>query len=513
MAVFEWTLLLLAGAVGLTAIARRLGVPYPSLLALGGSALAFLSTSPGFRLDPTLTLALFVAPVLLDAAFDTSLRDLRADWVPVVSLVVIAVVITTGAVAAVAHALVPAMPWAAAIALGAIVAPPDAAAATAILRPLRLPHRLVVILEGESLLNDASALMIYRVAVGAALAGGLTNTLELAPTFVFAVGGSVALGYGLAVLSRYTLGRIADVPSQIVMQFVGTFGVWILADRLHLSPIVTVVVFGIAAARTAGLSPARQRVPSFAVWETVVFVLNVLAFVLIGLQIRPIFDALSPAERLAYLRIAASVLGVVILVRAGWVLGYVQVALWKARRFGPGRWPGPNLPTMKGATIISWCGMRGIVTLAAAYALPLAMPFRDVIVLSAFAVVVGTLVVQGFTLKPLIGWLNLTEDQSVDREVHLTTQRLARIAIEVLDGDGSLEARIMRREFTSEIGRATDEALAHRRSQREVLRARIVAAQRRVLVEMRDSDVIGDDAFHLVEERLDWAELNVELPE
>jgi CPA1 family monovalent cation:H+ antiporter len=273
------------------------------------------------------------------------------------------------------------------------------------------------------------------------------------------------------------------------------------------------VVFGIAAARTAGLSPARQRVPSFAVWETVVFVLNVLAFVLIGLQIRPIFDALSPAERLAYLRIAASVLGVVILVRAGWVLGYVQVALWKARRFGPGRWPGPNLPTMKGATIISWCGMRGIVTLAAAYALPLAMPFRDLIVLSAFAVVVGTLVVQGFTLKPLIGWLNLTEDQSVDREVHLTTQRLARIAIEVLDGDGSLEARIMRREFTSEIGRATDEALAHRRSQREVLRARIVAAQRRVLVEMRDSDVIGDDAFHLVEERLDWAELNVELPE
>ncbi len=513
MAVFEWTLLLLAGAVGLTAIARRLGVPYPSLLALGGSALAFLPTSPGFRLDPTLTLALFVAPVLLDAAFDTSLRDLRADWVPVISLVVIAVVITTGIVAALVHALVPAMPWAAAIALGAIVAPPDAAAATAILRPLRLPHRVVVILEGESLLNDASALMIYRFAVGAALAGGVTNTLELVPTLLLAVGGSILLGYALAAVSRYTLDRITDAPSQIVMQFVGTFGIWILADRLRLSPIVTVVVFGVAAARRSGLTPARLRVPSFAVWETVVFVLNVLAFVLIGLQVRPILGALSPAERFTYLRVALSVLGVVIVVRGGWVLGYVQMALWKARRYGPGRWPGPNLPTIKGATIINWCGMRGIVTLAAAYALPDGVPFRDLIVLCAFAVVVGTLVLQGLTLKPLIGWLNLTEDQSVDREVHFTTQRLARIAIEVLEGDGSLEARVMRREFTTEIGRAADEALAHRRSQREELRARIVSEQRRVLVQMRDSDEIGDDAFHLVEERLDWAELNVELPE
>ena len=497
----------------LAALARRIGVPYPSLLALGGTALAVLPLSPGPALDPALALALFVAPVLLDASFDASLRDLRANWIPLLSLVVVAVVLTAGAVAALVHAMVPGLPWAAAITLGAIVAPPDAAAATAVLRPLRLPHRLLVIVEGESLLNDASALLIYRAAVAAALSRGVTSALGLVPTFVLAIGGAVLLGYALAILSRHTLGRLRDAPSQILMQFVGTFGVWILADRLSLSPIVTVAVFGLAAARSSGLTPARLRVPSFAVWETVVFLLNVLAFVLIGLQLRPILGALAPAARLTYLGIALGVLATVIIVRAAWVLAYLRTALWKARRFGPGRWPGPILPTLEGAIIVSWSGMRGIVTLAAAYALPAAMPFRDLIVFCAFGVVVGTLVVQGLTLKPLIAWLNVGQDTSVDREVHIATERLARVAVTVLDADGSLEARIMRREFAAEIRRAGDEAQAHQLSARERLRARIVAAQRQALVQMRDADEIGDDAFHVAEERLDWIELDVQVQE
>ena len=173
MQIFQWLLVLLVGAVCLTAIARRINVPYPSLLALGGVAIALVPAAPRLELDPELMLALFVAPVLLDAAYDTSVRDLRANWIPITCLVVAAVGITTLAVAWTAHALVPSMPWAAAIALGAIVAPPDAAAASAILRQLRLPHRLLVILQGESLLNDASALMIYRIAVLAVVSGGL----------------------------------------------------------------------------------------------------------------------------------------------------------------------------------------------------------------------------------------------------------------------------------------------------------------------------------------------------
>ena len=516
MVVFEWTLILLAGAVALTAIARRIGAPYPSLLALGGTALALVNYSPDLRLDPALALALFVAPVLLDAAFDTSLRDLRANWIPVVSLVVIAVVITTGAVAALVHAMVPGIPWAAAIALGAIVAPPDAAAATAILRPLRLPHRLVVILEGESLLNDASALLIYRLAVASLMSHG-TDGWRLAPTFLMAIAGSVVLGFVLARVFVPVMRRVGDAPSQIVLQFVGTFGIWLLADRLELSPIVTVVVYGLTAARyAAGETPARLRVPSFAVWETVVFVLNVLAFVLIGLQVRPILAALDPAQRLVYLRVALAVLFVVVAVRAGWIATYMQAALWKAKRFGSGRWPGPILPTWKGAAIVIWCGMRGIVTLAAAYALPIGsagapgVPYRDLIVVCAFGVVVGTLVLQGLTLRPLINALHIAPDHSVDLEVHRTIERLARVALEVLAGDHSSEARALRRELTAQIDRSSHEELAHRQSTHEILRARIVTAQRQVLVEMRDANEIGDDAFHQLEERLDWAELNAQ---
>jgi NhaP-type Na+/H+ or K+/H+ antiporter len=221
-----------------------------------------LPAAPKLELDPELMLALFVAPVLLDAAYDTSLRDLRANWIPITCLVIAAVGITTVAVAWTAHTLVPSMPWAAAIALGAIVAPPDAAAATAILRQVRLPYRLLVILQDESLLNDASALMIYRIAVLAVASGGL-NFATVIPISLLAIAGSVVAGYLLARLyMRLTL-SVTDIPSSIVLQFAGTFGVWILAEHLHLSAIVTVVVYGITVARDAPrLFPACNRLPS-----------------------------------------------------------------------------------------------------------------------------------------------------------------------------------------------------------------------------------------------------------
>src|SRR6202008_1605678 len=183
---------------------------------------------------PDLALALFVAPVLLDAAYDASLRDLRDNWAPVTSLVVFAVGFTTAAVAVVTHRLIPAMPWAAAIALGAVVAPPDAVAATAVLRPLRPPHRILNILAGESLLNDASALLIFRLAVGAVVAKGF-SIAAVAPTFLLAVAGSLVAGPALGWLSIRLLERVQHVPTSIILQFVTTFGVWILAERVGLS--------------------------------------------------------------------------------------------------------------------------------------------------------------------------------------------------------------------------------------------------------------------------------------
>src|SRR5690349_13539239 len=223
MHVFEIVIALLLAGAGLAALARRMATPYPALVAMAGAALALVPNVPTLVLDPALALALFVAPVLLDAAFDASPRDLRANWRAVTSLALGAVALTVAVVAFVAHLLVPGLPWAAAIALGAIVAPPDAAAATAVLKQ---PHRLLVILEGESLFNDASALLVYRLAVGAVLAGSLSGW-SILPMLLGVTVGSVVLGIVLSYVMIFITAHIHDVATAVIVQFCGTFGVWI----------------------------------------------------------------------------------------------------------------------------------------------------------------------------------------------------------------------------------------------------------------------------------------------
>jgi monovalent cation/hydrogen antiporter len=508
---------LLLAAVVLAAIARRVGAPYPAFLALGGAVLAFVPGVPIFQIEPDLALALFVAPVLLDAAYDASPRDLKDNWAPLTALVVVAVIVTTVVVAWVARLLVPAMPWATAIALGAVVAPPDAAAAIAVLRQVRPPHRILKILEGESLLNDATALMIYRLAVGAVVTSAF-SIRDVAPAFAFAVIGSIVVGPGLAWLFLRLTRNVEDVPSAIVLQFVGTFGVWMLAEHLRLSAVLTMVCFAITVARTAPVSiPARIRIPSYAVWDTVVFVMNVLAFVLIGLQIRPILESLEPAIRTQYFTVAAAVLATVILVRIAWVIFYVTVVKFKTRlvEFRPAR---PMLPpTFRGAAIVSWCGMRGIVTLAAALALPAAvdrgpLEFRDLIVLTAFSVVLGTLVIQGLTLKAVVRAVDLRDDDPVGREVGLARERALRAALASVEGDQSPAAEAVRQEYSRHLKSArdgrVDRALA--RSADAKVRRQALAAARSAVLGLRDTDEIGDDAFHRIEEELDRLELGLE---
>src|SRR5438132_1417550 len=258
MALFEWTLALLLGAVILTGLARRVGVPYPSLLAIAGAALAFAPAGPEHELAPDLALALFVAPVLLDAAFDTSPRDLRRNVIPLASLVVVAVGLTTAAVAWVGWRL-GGLPIAAAVALGAIVAPPDAAAAAAVLGRLRLPRRILHVLQGESLLNDATALLVYRIAVGAAV--GTVTLGHAGPIIALMAVGSPIAGWLLARLYLLGTARVRDAASSTVLTFVGTFGVWLLAERVGLSPIITMVTYAMALAREAPRGvPARNGV-------------------------------------------------------------------------------------------------------------------------------------------------------------------------------------------------------------------------------------------------------------
>ena len=331
MYVFEIIIALLLAGAGLTALARRIGTPYPAMVALAGAALALVPGTPTLVLDPELALTLFVAPVLLDAAFDASPRDLRANWRSVAGLALGAVALTIVMVAIVTRLLVPGMPWPAAVALGAIVAPPDAAAATAVLRQLRPPRRLLVILEGESLFNDASALLVYRLAVGAMLAGTLSPG-SVIPTLLIVTVGSVVLGF---VLSRVLLSvtrRISDVAIAVVVQFCGTFAVWMLAERLHLSGILTVVVFAMVTARRAGdLIPARIRIPSYAVWEFAVFVLNVLAFILVGFQLKAILGRIDAGTLVEYIGVAVAVCITTILARIAWVSGAAAFSRWRCR--------------------------------------------------------------------------------------------------------------------------------------------------------------------------------------
>jgi monovalent cation/hydrogen antiporter len=505
----EALIVLVLAAVLLAAAARRVGAPYPVFLAIGGAILAFVPGAPSFTILPELALAIFVAPILLDAAYDASPRDLKDNWAPVTGLVVFAVGLTTIAVAVVTRMLLPAIPWAPAIALGAVVAPPDAAAATAVLRGLRPPHRILTILEGESLLNDASALLIYRLAVGAVAANGFSIG-AVAPTFLFAVAGSVVVGPALGWLWLRLTARVQDVPTAIILQFVSTFGVWILADRIGLSGVLTMVCYAVTVARTApGRTPARIRIPSYAVWETVVFMLNVLAFIFIGLQIRPILDSLDPAARGRYFIVAAAVLVTVIVVRIAWHMSFNAVIRWRERRFGfhP---PRPMLrPTVGSGLVISWAGMRGIVSLAAALALPEGFPFRDLIVLTAFFVVLGTLALQGLTLGPLLRALDLQDDDPVGHEVGAARQRALQAGLAKFEHDQSPVAEAVRQEFVAHLGAVDanpEEGEARRLSHSDIHRRAITAARHTVLA-MRASNEIGDDAFHQLEEELDWIEM------
>ena len=516
---FESLLAVLLVAVLLAALARRVGAPYPAFLALGGAVLAFMPGAPRFSIDPEVALALFVAPVLLDAAYDSSPRDLRDNWVPVASLAVVSVLLTTAAVAVVARALVPAMPWAAAdrarrdrlaARRGGRDGGPAAAPAAASnpddprgREPPERRERAADLPAGRRRGRDERVLARKPGADAPARRRRQHRRRASCSRW----------------LVLWLTSSVRDVPTAIILQFISTFGVWILADRLGLSSVLTMVCFAISVARRApARTPARLRLPSYAVWETAVFVLNVLAFVFIGLQIRPILASLEPADAAcAISRSPASVLadGDPRADRLG-DAAQLRRALEEsaASAFIP---RGPmQPPTLGGGIVVSWAGMRGIVTLAAALALPdradgTEFPFRDLIVLTAFAVVLGTLVVQGLTLKPLIRALDLEDDDPVGREVEAARQRALEAALATLDGDESPAAEAVRQELAAHLGRGAEgpDEVGDGAPSHEEIHRRALAAARRAVLDMRARDEIGDDAFHRLEEELDWIEMGI----
>jgi len=515
MTVLLWTLSLLFGAIILGAIARRIKVPSPSLFALGGALLALWPHGPRSSIQPDLALALFVAPILMSAGFEASLHDLRENWVALVALIFVAVAITTAGVAIVARWMVPAMPWAVAVTLGAAVSPPDAAAATAVLNEVRLPHRLLAVLEGESLLNDASALLIYRMALGAVLAQG-ENPVQQISGLALVLVGSVALGTAFGVLLGNLVNRFSHVPSSIALQFIGVLGIWIFADKIELSGVLVTVVASLVLSRRAGLDmPAAVRVPSHAVWDTAVFILNALAFVLVGLQLGPILDRLGKEPHPQYFAFALAILVTVVVTRMGWTVLF-NLAMSSAGRVLGSRLP-PQLtpPSMKRSILAGWCGMRGIVTLGAVLALPSGsdgapvFPYRDLVVLAAVTVVIGTLVIQGLTLRPLIMMLGIVEEGPEDDEIASGRRAMVQAALQTIGSADDGPAAYLRAEFSDLLDRADgsrksfwDEEANLRRSARD--------AARNALNELRRSGKIGEATFQKLQTELDLIELESE---
>jgi monovalent cation/hydrogen antiporter len=331
-------------------------------------------------------------------------------------------------------------------------------------------------------------------------------------------------GVLLAKFYMWATKPIKDIPTSVLLQFIGTFAVWLLADRLGLSAILTVILTVIAFAMTAarhapGRIDARERISSYAVWDVAVFVLNVLAFVMIGLQLRGIVVRTPDSGWHTYLVCAVAVCVTVVLVRILWVLFYSTIVRWIIKSFDHGRQP-LTMPTYGGSLIVGWCGMRGIVTLAAALALPdgsatTAFPYRDLIILCAFCVVLTTLVLQGMTLRPLLVWVGLKDDGTVDRETRLARVETARAALRVLEGQPSRPAiDAMRRAYAARMrmeeaqakgnpGEQTGDELA-------AVAARVITAQRAALMDLRARWIIGDDAFHAAEEELDLLELTTD---
>ncbi len=495
MLTFEIILGLLFGAALLALAAERLKIPYPVFLALMGMAIAASPGIPVIQLSGELILALLVAPVLLDAAHDISLRDLRDNKLPVISLVFIAVILTTLTVAWTVKFFLPEIPWAGAIALGALLAPTDAVAAIAVMRQVNPPERIKVVLEGESLFNDASSLLIYGLAIQTLSEGAFPLTGAVGAFLRVGIG-SIVMGWLLAKGVGYMLRYVRDPAIATVLQFVTTFGIWIFAEYVGFSGVITVVCFGLTAARAPSSAiPTRVRVNSFATWETVTFILNIIAFVLIGLQLRSIL----PVMNWHWFVIACLCLLVIVVVRILWVLCYHF--LFSERGYLRNvRDSSVRIENLKQGIVVSWSGMRGIVTLAAALALPEEVPFRQFMILVAFVVVLGTLLIQGLTLHPLLRLLRLKKDTHTEKETnHARSQvyaALSAVLQPVRPPDISLPIDDVVKEACILFIRADQSA-----------RHESLIQARSVLYTLRKKGDIGDGVYRKTENELDGLEL------
>jgi len=519
----ELILGLMLAVVVLASLAKRIGVPYPILLVVGGLILALIPRAHQVQLNPDVVLLLFLPPLLYGDAFDMSWRDFRRHKRAIGLLSVGLVFATVLVVGFVARALIPGMPWGVAFALGAVISPTDAVAATAIAKTVGLPRRLVAILEGESLVNDASALVAARFAV-AAVATGTFSIGHAALAFVYVV----VVGVGVGLVTGWLLAKaitwISDPYVLILFSLVSPYLVWLPAEGLQASGVLAAVTAGLFVGyRAPRLLRAEARLTGYAVWETLVLLLNGLAFILLGLQLRTVVSGLEAGHLASMIGVGLLISLVVIVVRILWV--YPAAILPRVLIPAIGR--ADPLPSMSSLFVIGWAGMRGVVSLATALALPLTIstgapfPYRAEVIFFAFVVVLVTLLVQGLTLAPLIKKLRLMDDGGVEREerhARLEAVKAGQARIQALLDEpwtpraraeavhAQLEERRKRLEEKVAQGDAAEKRTGdgYRRLMHE-----LIEAQREELIRLRDNGVISDEVLHRIEFQLDVEEARI----
>jgi CPA1 family monovalent cation:H+ antiporter len=510
----------LAAAVALAVVSKRLAVPYPIVFVVAGAALAFVPGLPPVRISPDWIFLSILPPLLFSGGWSTDLTLFRSNLRPILLLAIGLVTVSTVAVACLAKTIVPGLGWGAAFVLGAIVSPPDAVAATATFQRFLVPRRIVAVLEGEALVNDATALVIYFYAVAAVVYGGFSLASAAGSFVVIAAGGivtGVVVEWSAEALAR-ALGRFQLSDSLIDnLVIIGTpYAAYLAGEALHVSPVLATVTAGILLGRrSAVIFTPETRLVGQSVWSLWIYVINAYVFLAIGLQLRTIVQ--DRAQALALLPAALAISLLLIVVRLLWI----YPAAWIPRALFPALRRRDPMPSAAQLFLIGWTGMRGIVSLAAALALPLLaqgepFPRRDAIVFITFVVIFVTLVGQGLTLSPLVRALRLGRADEAERQREIEV-RVAALQAGVRELQ-RLEARARDDEEREVLQRLHDEyvhRVEHLRGHGEETPAsrfdheaqtRALNAERREIMRLRDNGEIPDEIFRRVQYDLDLAE-------
>ena len=504
----------------LVTVSRRIRVPYPVLLLLGGLVVGLIPGIPPLELDPEIVFLVVLPPLLYVSAFLTPIRDFRANLKNISSLAVGLVAASAAVVAAAAMVLVPGMTWPLAVALGAIVSPPDAVAATAIAQRLAVPRRVVSILEGESLLNDATALTIYRAAIAAAAAAATISVVGSLASFVFVALGGILVGLVVGWVAAWVRTNLTDTPVEITVSLITPYAAYLPAELFGVSGVLAAVTAGLyLGRRSSQIMGSEARLAGRAVWESLVFLLNGVVFLSIGFQIASISRQMDRTTLFQLAGVGILVSVALVAVRALWILGLNLKELLSNDR---------RRTRLRESIVLSWAGMRGVVSLAAALALPVsALPgstltARDAIIVITFTVILVTLVGQGLTLPLVIRGLGLGSDDDEGHEASHARQELIDQAlrrIDLLEKKWPTHRPLIDQLRASYQHRAEHEEQLHEAPGNEAeqelvehrqIRSEVIDAQRDALREMRDRGAIDDDVLRNIERDLDLEEIRME---